>query len=69
MKRLISMAALAALAMTAACRTNEAPSAYANPVDECKNKPTQEARDECMQNVVADVALSVKRESERKPPR
>jgi uncharacterized lipoprotein YmbA len=63
------MAAGAAVMATAACASSEPASYYANPVDACANEETQEERDACMKNVVADVALSVKREKERKPPR
>lgn len=66
MKPRLMLAAAAALAVTAACQTSEPAAYYANPVDACAGEKTQEARDECMQNVVADVALSVKREKERR---
>jgi hypothetical protein len=69
MKAVLMIAAAAALAATGACRSSAAPSSYANPVEACESKPTAEQRDACMQDIVADVALSVKRESERKPPR
>jgi hypothetical protein len=69
MKAILMIAAVAALATTGACRASAPPASYANPVEACENKPTAEQRDQCMQEVVADVALSVKRESERKPPR
>jgi len=69
MKTLMMFAAVAVLTATGACATGNAPSSYANPVDACANKATEAERDECMKNVVADVALSVKRESKRKPPR
>jgi hypothetical protein len=69
MKKLIKMTAMVVLVAASACRTSEPPQAYANPVDACAGKPTEAERDACMKNVVADVALSVKREAERKPPR
>jgi uncharacterized lipoprotein YmbA len=69
MKSGLKAGAVAALVMMAACQSSPPQGYYANPVDACKNEETQEKRDECMQNVVADVAISVKRESERKPPR
>jgi len=68
--KLIMFAAIGVLAMTSACRSTEQPASYANPVDACAGEETQEARDRCMKNVVADVATSVKREAQRKaqPP-
>lgn len=68
MKTLMMIAAVGLLAATGACQSSEPVSAYANPVEACEGKATKEARDECMQNIVADVRASVKRESERKPP-
>jgi len=69
MKTIMMLAAAGLLAATGACRTSEPSAAYANPVDACAGKATEVERDECMQNIVADVRLSVKRESERKPQR
>ena len=69
MKMRLMLAAGTAVIVAAACATSEPAAYYANPVDACANEATQEERDECMKNVVADVALSVKREKERKPPR
>ncbi|HAY05376.1 MAG TPA: hypothetical protein PKV67_02930 [Hyphomonas sp.] len=66
MKMRLMLAAGAAAIVAAACASSEPAGQYANPVDACANEPTQEERDQCMKNVVADVALSVKRESERK---
>lgn len=68
MKRLMLIAAVGAFAMTAACKSAEAPASYANPVDACAGEETEAERDRCMKNVVADVAASVKRESQRKGP-
>ena len=65
---LMMFAAIGALAMTGACRSAEPPASYANPVEACAGEETQLERDRCMKNVVADVAASVKRESERKAP-
>lgn len=69
MKRMMLIAAIGALAATGACRTSAPPPAYANPVEACAGEESQAERDACMKNIVADVALSVKREAERKPPR
>jgi hypothetical protein len=69
MTRILTLAAFAGLAALGACRSSEPPAAYANPVEACEHKATVAERDECMKNVVADVAISVKREAERKPPR
>ncbi|MBK8198717.1 MAG: hypothetical protein IPK75_10120 [Acidobacteria bacterium] len=69
MKKMMMIAAVALMAATGACRTSEPVAAYANPVEACEGKATKEAQDECMQNIVADVRASVKREAERKPPR
>lgn len=69
MKMRLMLAAGAAAMVAAACATSEPAAYYANPVDACAGEETEEARDKCMKNVVADVALSVKREKDRKPPR
>lgn len=66
MKPRLMLAAAAALVATAACQTNEPQAYYANPVEACAGEETEEARDACMKNVVADVALSVKREKDRR---
>jgi len=69
MKMLMIAAAMALTGAVAGCATSEPAAQYANPIEACENEPTTEERDECMKNVVADVAASVKRESKRKPPR
>ena len=69
MKTLLTIAAVGLLAATGACRSSAPPPVYANPVDACAGEATEAERDACMKNVVADVALSVKREAQRKPPR
>jgi hypothetical protein len=69
MKMLMGMAAVALTGMVAGCATSEPAPLYANPVEACEGKPTKAEQDECMKNVVADVAAAVKRESQRKPPR
>jgi len=66
--KLMMLAAAGLLAMTAACRSTEPAPSYANPVDACAGEETEEARDRCMKNVVADVEASVKREAQRKAP-
>lgn len=66
--KLMMFAAIGVLAMTGACRSAEQPASYANPVEACAGEETEEERDRCMKNVVADVATSVKREAQRKPP-
>ena len=68
MKPMMMLAALGLLATAGGCQTTEPAAAYANPVDACAGKATEEERDACMKNVVADVAASVKRESQRRPP-
>lgn len=62
----VILAAGAAAVVVAGCVSSEPSPYYANPVDACAGEATQEARDACMKNVVADVALSVKREKDRK---
>jgi hypothetical protein len=69
MKNKLFLTAIALLAATSACRSSAPAESYANPVEACAGKATEADRDACMKNVVADVALSVKREAERKPPR
>jgi hypothetical protein len=69
MKKMMMIAGMAGLAAVGGCRSTEPSQAYANPVQGCAEKPTEAERDACMQNIVADVRLSVKREAERKPPR
>lgn len=69
MKTMIMLAAAGLLSVAGGCRTSAPPPAYANPVDACAGEATQAERDACMKNVVADVALSVKREADRKPQR
>jgi hypothetical protein len=69
MKTMMMLAAIGLLSAAGGCRTSAPPAAYANPVDACAGEATQAERDACMKNVVADVAMSVKRESQRKPPR
>lgn len=69
MKMVMGVAAVALLGMVAGCATSDPVTQYANPVEACEGEPTKAERDECMKNVVADVAASVKRESQRKPPR
>lgn len=68
MKRIMMVAAAAGLLTLVGCTTAVPTEAYANPVDACAGKPTEEEREACMKNVVADVATSVKRESQRRPP-
>lgn len=69
MKMKMVLSGMATAVMAAACASSEPAAYYANPVDACAGEPTQEERDKCMKNVVADVALTVKREKDRKPPR
>ncbi len=66
MKMRMMLAAGAAALVAAACASSEPSPYYANPVEACAGEPTQEARDQCMKNVVADVRLTVKREKDRK---
>ena len=69
MKTMMMLAAIGLAASAGACRSSAPPPAYANPVEACAGEDTQAERDACMKDVVADVALSVKREAQRKPPR
>ncbi len=69
MKTIMTIAAIGLLCAAGACRSSAPPPAYANPVDACAGEATEAERDACMKDVVADVALSVKREAQRKPPR
>ncbi|MFN7164904.1 MAG: hypothetical protein ACK4P2_08825 [Hyphomonas sp.] len=69
MKTMMMIAAAGLMAAAGGCRSSAPPPAYANPIDACAGEATLAERDECMKNIVADVALSVKREAERKPQR
>lgn len=70
MKNLMLAGLVAALAL-AGCRSNAAPVSSANAVEACELETTEEARRDCMKDVVDTVALSLKREQERRkaPPR
>lgn len=66
MKALMFVGAAGILAAVGGCQSNAAPNAYANPLDACASIQDEEDRSECVQNIVADVALSTKREQQRK---
>ncbi len=70
MKSPILICLVAAVAI-AGCRSNAAPVSTANAVEACELKTTDEARRDCMKDVVDTVALAQKREQERRkaPPR
>lgn len=66
MKTLMMIAAAGALAALAGCQTNTPTGNYANPLDACASITDEEDQAQCMRNVVADVAISTKREKDRK---
>ncbi len=70
MKTLMLIGLVAGLAL-AGCRSNAAPVSSANAVEACELKATEEARRDCMKDVVDTVAIAQKREQERRkaPPR
>lgn len=65
MKSLTLIGLVAALAL-AGCRSNAEPVSSANAVEACELKTTDEERRACMKDVVDTVALSLKREQERR---
>ncbi|ABI75821.1 putative lipoprotein [Hyphomonas neptunium ATCC 15444] len=67
MKTLMFMTAMGLLAAVGGCASGTPSNAYANPVDECASIEDEGDRATCIQNVVADVALSTKRNGERRP--
>ena len=66
MKTLMFVTAVGLLAVTGGCQSTAESNAYANPLDACASIEDAEDRDRCVKNVVADVAMSTKREAERK---
>ncbi|MFN4185339.1 MAG: hypothetical protein ACK4M6_11170 [Hyphomonas sp.] len=66
MKTLMFMTAMGMLAVAGGCQSSAPSNAYANPLDACASIQDEEDRTRCVQNVVADVALSTKREQSRK---
>ncbi len=66
MKALMFVSAVGILSGVAGCQSNTSSNNYANPLDECASIQDEEDRARCVQNVVADVALSTKREKDRK---
>lgn len=66
MKALMFVGAAGILAAVGGCQSSAAPNAYANPLDACASIQDEEDRAKCVQNVVADVAMSTKREQQRK---
>lgn len=66
MKTLMMMAAAGMLIVVGGCQSSEPASAYANPVDACAAIEDEEDRARCLRNMVADVAATSKRESERR---
>lgn len=66
MKTLMMIMAVGIVSTVAACQTSEPSNAYANPIDACASIQDAGDRAECMQNVVADVALTSKREKDRR---
>lgn len=67
MKTFMLMTAMGLLAAAGGCASSAPSNAYANPVDACASIQDTEARANCIQNVVADVAITTKREKARKP--
>jgi len=69
MKTLILTGTAGLLMMAGGCRSSEPVAAYANPVDACAAIVDLESRERCLQNVVADVVVVIKREQERRKGR
>lgn len=66
MKALMFVTAVGILSGVAGCQSSAPTNGYANPLDACASIPDEEDRARCMKNMVADVALSTKREKDRK---
>lgn len=66
MKALMFVTAVGILSGVAGCQTSAPSGAYANPLDACASIQDDEDRARCMKNMVADVALTTKREKDRK---
>lgn len=66
MKTLMIMTAMGLLAAAGGCASSTPSNAYANPVDACASIEDEENRATCIQNVVADVALSTKRKAQER---
>ncbi|PKP80557.1 MAG: hypothetical protein CVT79_14830 [Alphaproteobacteria bacterium HGW-Alphaproteobacteria-18] len=54
------------LSVAGGCQSSAPSNAYANPLDACASIQDEEDRARCVQNIVADVALTTKREQGRK---
>lgn len=67
MKTLMFVTAVGILSASAGCASSSPSASYANPIDACASIADDAERARCMQNVVADVAISTKREKARKP--
>ncbi|AXE63502.1 putative lipoprotein [Hyphomonas polymorpha PS728] len=66
MKTIMFVTAVGILSGVAGCASGAPSNAYANPLDACASIQDDEDRARCMQNMVADVALTTKREKDRK---
>lgn len=66
MKTLLMIAAVGMLSSVAGCQSSTPSNAYANPLDACASIQDEDDRAQCMRNVVADVAMTTKREKDRK---
>lgn len=66
MKTLLMIAAVGMMSSVAGCQSNAPSNAYANPLDACASIQDEDDRAQCMRNVVADVAMTTKREKDRK---
>ncbi|MGE6696094.1 hypothetical protein ACQKH5_00250 [Hyphomonas sp. NPDC076900] len=66
MKTIMFVTAVGILSGVAGCASSAPSNAYANPLDACASIQDDEDRARCMQNMVADVALTTKREKDRK---
>lgn len=66
MKALILITAVGIMSAAGGCQNTAETNAYANPLDACASIEDDEDRTRCVQNVVADVAMSTKREKDRK---
>lgn len=67
MKTFMLIAAMGMLSVAGGCASSTPSNAYANPVDACASIEDEENRATCIQNVVADVALSTKRDKASRP--
>lgn len=68
MKAILLMTAMGLMSVAGGCQSSAPSNAYANPVDACASIQDEEKRATCIQNVVADVALTAKRNAKERRP-